>query len=65
MSDIDGKPRVSGSEMGAERIKRREISRLKEAPDDMLDHLAVIEARIKSAGGRRYSTAEVKKALGI
>jgi hypothetical protein len=65
VSDIDGKPRGSGSEMGDERIERREVSRLKEAPDDTLDHFAVIEARIKSAGGRRYSTAEVKKALGI
>lgn len=45
--------------------KRREVSHLQEALNDMLDHLAVIEARIKSAGGKRYSTAEVKKALGI
>ena len=32
---------------------------------DMLDHLAVIEARAKSADGKRHSTADVKKALGI
>ncbi len=45
--------------------KRREVSRLQEALNDMLDHLAIIEARVKTAGGKRYSTAEVKKALGI
>lgn len=45
--------------------KRREVSRLQENLGDMLDHLAVIEARVKSAGGKRYSTAEVKKALGV
>jgi hypothetical protein len=45
--------------------KRREVSRLQEDLGDMLDHLAVIEARVKSAGGKRYSAAEVKKALGV
>ena len=45
--------------------KRREVSRLREELSDMLDHLAVIEARAKSAGGKRYSTAEVKKALNL
>jgi hypothetical protein len=45
--------------------KRREVSRLQEDLGDMLDHLAVIEARVKSAGGKRHSTADVKKALGI
>jgi hypothetical protein len=45
--------------------RRREVSRLQEDLGDMLDHLAVIEARAKSAGGKRYSTAEVKKALRI
>jgi hypothetical protein len=38
---------------------------LQEDIGDMLDDLAVIEARAKSAGGERYSTAEVKRALGI
>ena len=76
MSDIDGrnagkaeaglsKPRGSGSEQAASASKRREVSRLQEALNDMLDHLAVIEARVKAGGSRRYSTAEVKKALGI
>jgi hypothetical protein len=45
--------------------KRREVTRLQEDLGDMLDHLAVIEARAKSAGGKRYSTAKVKQALGI
>ncbi len=45
--------------------KRREVTRLQEDLGDMLDHLAVIEARAKSANGKRYSTAEVKRALGI
>ena len=45
--------------------KRREVTRLQEDLADMLDHLAVIEARAKSANGKRYSTAEVKRALGI
>jgi len=45
--------------------KRREVTRLQEDLADMLDHLAVIEARAKSVNGKRYSTAEVKSALGI
>lgn len=45
--------------------KRREMTRLQKDLVDMLDHLAVIEARAKSANGTRYSTAEVKRALGI
>lgn len=45
--------------------KRREMTRLQEDLGDMLDHLAVIEARAKSANGKRYSTVEVKRALGI
>jgi hypothetical protein len=32
-------------------------------PGDLLDHLAVIKARAKSAGGKRYSTAQVKRTL--
>ena len=45
--------------------KRREVVRLQEDLGDMLDHLAVIEARAKSAGEKHYSTAEVKKVLGL
>jgi hypothetical protein len=47
------------------RRKREEVSRLQGDLADLLDHLAVIEARAKSAGGKRYSTAEVKKALDL
>ena len=45
--------------------KRREVVRLRDDIDDMLDHLTVIEARVKMVGGKRHSTAEVKKALGL
>ncbi len=45
--------------------KRREVTRLQDDLEDMLDHLAVIEARAKSASGKRHSTAEVKRALLI
>ena len=45
--------------------KRREVTRLQEDLGDMLDHLAVIEARARSVNGKRYSIAEVKLALGI
>jgi hypothetical protein len=45
--------------------KRRGVTHLQDDLGKMLDHLAVIEARAKSAGKKRYSTAEVKRALGI
>jgi len=45
--------------------RRRGLMRLQEAIENLLDYLAVLEARAKSAGGKRYSTAEVKRALGI
>jgi hypothetical protein len=45
--------------------RRRELTRLQDDIEDLLDYLAVLEARAKSAGGKRYSTAEVKRALGI
>ncbi len=45
--------------------KRRQVTRLQEDLADMLDHLAVVEARAKAANGKRYSTAEVIRALGI
>lgn len=45
--------------------KRREVTRLQEDLGDMLDHLSVIEARAKTANGKRYSTAELKRKLGI
>lgn len=45
--------------------KRHEVAQLQQDLGGMLDHLAVIEARAKSAGDKRYSTEEVKKAVGI
>jgi hypothetical protein len=45
--------------------KRREVTRLQEDLGNLPDHLAIIEARAKSANGKRYSTAEVKRAWGI
>ena len=45
--------------------KRKEVTRLQEDLADMLDHLTVLEARAKTVGKKRYTTADVKKALGI
>ena len=45
--------------------KRHEVTRLQEDLAEMLDHLAVIEARAKSAGGKRHTTAEIKKTLRL
>jgi len=45
--------------------KRREISGLQEDLTDMLDHLAVIEARAKNAGKRTFSANEVRTRLGL
>lgn len=45
--------------------KRKEIDRLREELDDMLDHLSVIEARAKTVGKPRYSAAEVRKKIGL
>jgi hypothetical protein len=45
--------------------KRRAVTRLKEDLGDLLDHLTVLEARAKSLGGKRHTTADVKKALGL
>ena len=47
------------------RQKRREISRLQEDLTDMLDHLAVVEARAKNAGKPTYSLDEVRAKLGL
>ena len=47
------------------RQKRREISRLQEDLTDILDHLAVVEARAKNAGKPTYSLAAVRAKLGL
>lgn len=45
--------------------KRRELTRLQQKLGDLLDHLTVIEAREKATDRKRYSTVQVKRALGI
>ncbi len=47
------------------RRKRREITGLQEDLTSMQDHLAVLEARVKNAGKRTYSSAEVRTRLGL
>jgi len=47
------------------RQKRRVISRLQEDLTDMLDHLAIVEARAKNAGKPTYSLEEVRAKLGL
>lgn len=46
------------------RQKRRVISRLQEDLNDMLDHLAVVEARAKNVGKPTYSLDDVRAKLG-
>jgi hypothetical protein len=45
--------------------KRREVRRLQKDVGDLHDHLTLIEARARYEKENRYSTAEVKRALGI
>lgn len=45
--------------------KRRELTRLQQDLGNLLDHLIVIEARVESANAKRYSTVDVKRALGL
>ena len=47
------------------REKRRVISQLQEDLNDMLDHLAVVEARAKNAGKPTYSLDEARTKLGL
>jgi hypothetical protein len=47
------------------RQKRREISRLQEDLTDMLDHLAVVEARAKNAGKPTRSLEEARAKFGL
>ena len=47
------------------RRKRRQITSLQEDLTDMLDHLAVLEARAKNAGKRTYSSAEVRARFSL
>jgi hypothetical protein len=45
--------------------KRRELAQLQRDLASLADHLAVIEARAKSANSKRYSTEKVKRVLGL
>ena len=47
------------------RRKRQEITRLQSDLNDLLDHLAVVEARAKNAGKPTYSPDEVRARLGL
>ena len=41
------------------------IAELREELEDLIDYLDLLEARAQNFGKRRYSTAEVKKALQV
>jgi hypothetical protein len=43
----------------------KEISRLREEVEDLMDYLDLLEARAKNKGKRTYSTAEVRAQLGL
>jgi hypothetical protein len=47
------------------RRKRREITQLQSDLGNMLDHLAVVEARAKNVGKPTYSTNDVRVQLGL
>jgi hypothetical protein len=43
----------------------KEISRLREAVEDLLDYLDLLEARAKNKGKRTYKTDEVRDRLRL
>ena len=43
----------------------RQVSRLREEIQDLLDYLDLIEARAQNVGKPLYTTAEVRKKLGL
>jgi cell division protein FtsB len=43
----------------------REVSRLREELEDLMDYLDLIEARARNKGKPQYTTAEVRKKLGL
>ncbi len=47
------------------RRKRREITQLQSDLGNMLDHLAVVEARAKNVGKPTHSTNDVRAKLGL
>ena len=46
------------------REKRQQLSAIREEVENLLDYLAVLEARAKDAGKPRLSHGEVKKRYG-
>jgi hypothetical protein len=46
------------------REKRQQLSAIREEVENLLDYLAVLEARAKDAGKPRLSYGEVKKRYG-
>jgi hypothetical protein len=46
------------------REKRQQLSAIREEVEDLLDYLAVLEARAKDAGKPRVNHNEVKKRYG-
>ena len=42
------------------RRKRQQLSLIREETEDLLDYLAIVEARVKDAGKPRLTHAEVK-----
>ena len=49
---------------GTVRQKRQQLSVIREEVENLLDYLAVLEARAKDAGKARLSHDEVKKRYG-
>ncbi|HMC24449.1 MAG TPA: hypothetical protein VKH14_03155 [Candidatus Udaeobacter sp.] len=43
----------------------KEISRLREEVEDLMDYLDLLEARAKNKGKRTYTTDEVRSELGL
>ncbi len=43
----------------------REVNRLREELEDLMDYLDLIEARARNKGKPQYTTAEVRKKLGL
>jgi hypothetical protein len=43
----------------------KQILRLRRELDDLRDYLDLLEGRARNKGGKRYTTTEVKKKLGL
>ena len=47
------------------KIVLREVSKLREEIEDLMDYLDLLEARARNEGKLRYTTAQVRKKLGL